>query len=474
MIRRQISKILTWQKHGHALLYRSIDSGHSEKTSPFTFENGLLHATLTIRARKPGQIGSKENFLSVNMIRKKDETQYDNHNVIILSLPVGHEKENTQTSVTLDSVTAGEEVVIEVCNTGPDPLDRIEIQITQDIEIFDENSFSDFWGLSREENTQFGTFAHKKVYGGDDENVLKEIFPIIFSSIYKDLIDGQEMVWIPRFYFKTVKGIAREGYRNKEGWLISEKAIPGFMIHPAFMHQGKEIEGFWIGAYEASKDGEKACSLKDVDPWRVSSFDEAKQACESRNIDGVNGFHMLTIYELAAIQILIFLDIADPDVQKKIGKGYTSISKTGASDALWRGISEFWGNTYCLLDGIKTVTTGDDRTLYLYDLHGNKEFIDTKTPPSSPGGTIYRMKENFGKGFDFRTLFIPNVALSSSAVKYSFGNDQYHCPAFKQHKYWAHGRSASSSLEFIGLFSLSGNLQNAWYSKSIGFRLAKI
>lgn len=471
MVRRQVSKILFWENGG--TLYNSSLENEKKRTDPFIFENCLINATITVRSKILGSIDSRDTFLNVNMVRKKFRGEDNNHHTSILSLPLGCGKQYTQTSLTLD-VIAGEEVFFEVSKSGPRDASKIQIEIAQDVLIIDENSFSDFIGIMNEESTQFHTAWFNRVYG-DRGGYLNKISFSILSSIQIEDIDGQKMVKIPKFYFKLEKGDAREGYFNKTSWLISEKPAPGFTIHPAFLCEGKEIDQFWIGAYESSRDGNKACSINNVDPWISISFTEAIEACKKRNTGDIDGFHMLTIYELAAVQILALIDMGSAKSQYKIGEGNCGkggIKKTGTTDAVWRGISELWGNTFCFLDGIKTVHAGQEKYIHLFDKYGYRDFINTGISPFENSGKIYRLKENFGSKFDFRCLFIPdNIGNNQS---YEHFPDYYYPPNRASHEYWVHGPRNSSGVSSFGLFALSGDISKNQKANNFGFRLAKV
>ena len=73
--------------------------------------------------------------------------------------------------------------------------------------------------------------------------------------------DGQVMVEIPKFYF-------RYSYANNvHRWDISELAIPGFSLHPAFLKNGVVVDARYIGAYEGVLyDDSKSVYTSDYNP----------------------------------------------------------------------------------------------------------------------------------------------------------------------------------------------------------------
>lgn len=477
MIRRQIKKLITWEDHGSAKLQSLVGGGAKKYSETFIFNPCLIDASISVRAKKEGALGNKENFIIVNICKKKLWGSFDDHDTFIVSLPVGHVTKYNQSTNKLGSLLAGEEVKFEIYNPGPDGLNDIEIEITQDILLLDENASSNVIGLMKEGQTSTQSRYQKIDRGG---GYFIKMSPFVLSEITKEIIDGQEMVRIPKFYFKMEYGTPRAGYSSKKVWLISDRPVPGFVLHPAFMHQGKEIDQFWVGAYEASKDGDNACSLKNVNPWQVDSFSTAKQACEARNTGGVEGFHMLTIYELAAIQILCFIETGDAYVQHRIGEGNcnpSSIKRTGSTNAVWKGIFELWGNTRCLIDGIKTEHSGQKKIIHLYDEQGNFQYVNTGVSPATSSGKIAKMKETSGSSFDFRKIFIPDIATTNSGMSVAnFANDYHYTPSHVSHTRWAHGVTISGQSNYGGLFTLLGHLKEDGYGNSskIGFRLAKV
>jgi hypothetical protein len=57
--------------------------------------------------------------------------------------------------------------------------------------------------------------------------------------------DGQVMVEIPKFYTK------REVSGNVTTWSISDKPVEGFVVHPAFIKDGVEVDKRYYSAYDA-------------------------------------------------------------------------------------------------------------------------------------------------------------------------------------------------------------------------------
>lgn len=83
---------------------------------------------------------------------------------------------------------------------------------------------------------------------------------INFSNVwpYKEIktvtVDGQEMVYIPKIYVCNTMLPNTAKYAKKWQYSIApEKIDENWHVHPAFMNNGKEANGIYIGAYCASK-----------------------------------------------------------------------------------------------------------------------------------------------------------------------------------------------------------------------------
>ena len=290
-----------------------------------------------------------------------------------------------------------------------------------------------------------------------------------WSGITDVTVDGQAMVKIPKFYYKrgnAATGSKREG---KTGWWVCDHAKAGYSVHPAFMKDGAEIPYFLRGKYEAyNAGGGKAGSAAGKSPWVSIDNPGAISACAARNTGTGDqaGWHLQTIYEVAACQMLMLLEYASPDMQAKIGSGNSSSSAavaTGSTNAKWRGICEAWGNVWEHVDGCK----GNGTTLQVFDNKGNRTYVNTGiTPPSS--GYPKDVYTNTGEGYDLGALFIPS-STDATASNGSFG-DYFWGPVSNFVTYyggvWADGAyDGAFSLNFINAASSS--------TGAVGFRLAK-
>ena len=289
-----------------------------------------------------------------------------------------------------------------------------------------------------------------------------------WAGIETVIVDGQSMVKIPKFYCRRYTP-ASGSYAGKSCWEVSDKPAPGFHVHPAFMRNGSEIDYFYRASYEAyNAGGGKAGSIAGVQPWVSITNPDAISACAARNTGTGEqaGWHLQTIYEVAACQILMLLELGTPDVQTKIGTGNVSSSgavASGTSNAKWRGICEAWGNVLEHVDGCK----GSGTTIQVFDNKGNGTYVNTGlTMPSS--GYIKEVYDNTGTNFDLGDLFLPS-SVSSSSYDGSFGDYSYGIVSNFISLYggnWGYGAGAGA---FCWYFSFTAKDAYA----SVGFRLAK-
>ena len=284
-------------------------------------------------------------------------------------------------------------------------------------------------------------------------------------------IDGQSMVKIPKFYYK-VGTLASGDQVGKKAWLVSDSPATGYALHPAFMDSGVEIDQFYFGAYEATNDGgTKAGSVVGVAPLVSLTFTAMQARCAARNVGGVDGFSMVKIHQLSAVQILLMIENGGPDVQSTIGMGNVSSSaavNTGSSNAVWRGIYELWGNVYCGVDGVQWDTNNQVK---IYDQNGNGTYGSTGVTASVTDGWTTGMHDDTGTGFDLGTSFLGET-FDSTETNGSFGDYQY-SPDLTEDNVCYHGGYWGNG-SYAGLFFLLLNRDASGTGTHGGSRLAKV
>lgn len=250
-----------------------------------------------------------------------------------------------------------------------------------------------------------------------------------WNKIKEVEVDGQKMVRIPKFYHGRITAPVGSQHEGKTLFVVSDIPREGLHVHPAFMWKGEELPYFEYGAYEASNaddpngtmydstgyskilTGHKACSLPNVHVWNRIYKEEAVTACEARNTGASGseqyGWHLHNIYETSAIAILMLAEYGATNMQDIIGRGNvdqtwdTSTNfgglgadknvLTGASDAVYRGIHELWGNCWEHTDGAYTDTAG---VLYILSNKMDGTYVTT----SYTGGTGGKESSGGGTG----------------------------------------------------------------------------
>ena len=204
-----------------------------------------------------------------------------------------------------------------------------------------------------------------------------------YAGIIQQTIDGQLMVKIPKFWFKA--GTVPSGtYAGKTYWMISNRPVSGFSVHPAFIGAGgAELDQIWVGKYQASSSGGKLQSVAGVAPRVSMDFPTARAEAYARNTGGVSGFRLWSYYDLAAIQMLASIEMGGLDMQSLIGQGRVSQSSAATVDAAdvaqatWRGIVGLWGNVWQMVDGLKR--SGGNWWRWQYNVPGNTTTSDFAT-----------------------------------------------------------------------------------------------
>lgn len=309
---------------------------------------------------------------------------------------------------------------------------------------------------------------------GNDVNPVTTYFNNhpVWGGIQDVTIDSQAMVKIPKFYVKvgTLTSGARSG---KKAWMISNQPASGFELSPAFMDGGVELDQVYVGKYEAAADGTMVKSASGVTPLHTTSFTGFKTKCEARNTGGVDGFHLINIYELAAIQMLALIEMGTPDMQSAISAGNTTggLQNTGISADIYRGINQLWSNTFSFIDGLKVTTAGN---LQVFDRNGNNTYVTVAAGISGSTfmGWPVSMLENNGTNFDCKHLFLAS-SVDGIEGNGTFADYQYFYQNSSNEYIARHGGGWHPGSGY-GLFCVSvcGTAANA--DASSGARLAKV
>ena len=229
-----------------------------------------------------------------------------------------------------------------------------------------------------------------------------------YCNIKSVTIDGNDCVFIPAFWYK-VHTPTSGAYAGQKIWSVSEKAIDGYTLHPAFMHNGVVQSGFYFSAYEAYNNSSKAGSASGKTPWLSISMVNAKTACTAVG----SLWHLQTIYERHAIAMLMLTELGTSDVQSAIGSGNTNSSAavtTGRSNAVWRGIHEFWGNVDEWFDGFYIYSD----KIRIFNTSGDGTYVDIAKNVYVESSGFAKVMEDKGTGYDLNSVFIPADATTTT------------------------------------------------------------
>lgn len=254
--------------------------------------------------------------------------------------------------------------------------------------------------------------------------------------------DGDVVVKIPAFYFKTDKkaenNISFEIHHiipNSDG----SNCPQGFKIHPAFkMANGKIRPYFTVGAYLGTeKDGKLRSisgTLPTADKTKANFIDLSRQG---RSIN----YSIESATEWFAIQILFYTEFGTLDCQTALGKGVSDLSwedgigakqnyrisglsnslgdrsgyidthGNGFSPVRYRGIENIFGNVYHFLSGCLIKDDG----FYLTNEHSKMDIVDQmehiRQDLSSKLKNSYAKTMYFHEGYEW-TFFVKETDAS--------------------------------------------------------------
>ena len=185
------------------------------------------------------------------------------------------------------------------------------------------------------------------------------------DATYKDDgTNGNVMVQIPKFYYKTVYDTTSG---NVWQWKISGYKFSGYEVHPAFIDNGIEKDYIYVGAYQAFDNAGTLESKSGVAPTvsqNIGTFRTEAQANGS-------GWGLFDWTSLSAVQLLYLIEYGSMYAQSVLSVGvanHTSAVASGQTTSLgngsgevafsttkvvsYRGIENFYGNVWQFIDGI--------------------------------------------------------------------------------------------------------------------------
>jgi len=293
----------------------------------------------------------------------------------------------------------------------------------------------------------------------------------VYGNIKRTLIDGQIMNSVPKFYIKHMVPATGQ-LAGCPVTLISPAPLEGYHVHPAFMHNGQEIDQFYLGCYEgSSSNGTKLESVPGVLPAGNYTIAAFRAMCSARNEGGVSGFMMQSVYQRAAIQLLILAEYANPNAQSYLGAGNTNSSAlvtvdSSLSHTPWRNFHSLYGNSQEFIDGINL---GTARNISIWDKQGAQTYINTALIMGAVSTAwIVDMRTDAADDYNLRDVFIPHTT-SAAQTDSSYGCGARNIAAdsgLSVGDTYTRGTAA-------GIFALTG-IPTANVGPATGTRLAKI
>lgn len=218
---------------------------------------------------------------------------------------------------------------------------------------------------------------------------------------------GQAMVKIPKFWY-TTDHTATTDYK----WYISTTGEAGtepaghdhdWRVHPAFIRNGVTKPYIYLGAYEGYFNAvdSKLESKSGVAPTATKTLSAFRTSAQLRK-GAPNYWECQDYLSTCAVQLLYLIEYAEFDSQGRLGQGLTNttLQNTGLTTAngnasygvtgdgthamSYRGIENFYGNIFKLIDGINIKA---DYMPWIAD----HNFVSCITGDTSTGfdGTVY-------------------------------------------------------------------------------------
>lgn len=235
-----------------------------------------------------------------------------------------------------------------------------------------------------------------------------------FNSNYKadgtpavlDGTDGNVMVQVPKFYVKYGNEGVKRSMSVSLGVItdgVVDRTTPpaGYVVHPAFIKGGVEVDFRYYRAYKGFEQGGKLRSVSGVLPTRSKTLPAFRTIAEANGA----GWHQTDWNLLNAIRTLLFIEFGSFDAQKALGNGnhlgsvYAKI--TGASNKRgnlssspdtigwmsYRGIENFYAEAWEWVDGVnvkdREVFVNGDYTTFASDVFTPPYVSTGKSLPAS-------------------------------------------------------------------------------------------
>ncbi len=247
-----------------------------------------------------------------------------------------------------------------------------------------------FWLTTTENDVEwydYNTQTNKMIWANvmlKDEIEIREVPDPKDSKLTLDNLAGKRIdahgsmfVWIPRFSYKDVT-TGSKLFDIK--WSKSTTDTEGYDPLPAFTYENKELTGFWMAKYEASKEN----GIVEIKPDKVSNFGDI-------TVDKA--------YEYSA-------NIVDEEIYGITGSAISHL----VTMSEWDAIVILTNSSYASLPNINPETRGGNtHTGYGYDASGSGSIVFGESDSSSKGSTTFNMSgifDMFGGANEIVSVYI--------------------------------------------------------------------
>lgn len=321
-------------------------------------------------------------------------------------------------------------------------------------------------------------FANPDPYVADGNHPGSSPFDSImpWSGIRRVTMDGNELVEIPKFWFKVTKTGSAMTFQ------IANYAAEGFHVSPAHMDRRDgvgERDYVYVGRYHCASDYK---SKSGVAPIVSITRATARTGCHALG----NDYWQFDFAMFWTIRLLYIVEFADWDSQKVIGYGggnSSSVVTMGYTDSMpyhtgtmassrttytastqYRYIEGIWDNVYDWCDGIRFSSS----TIYTY--------LNPSTYSDSSGGTNTGTRPTSGgcisafgvpSATDYEWTLYPSFVVSDSSYSTYVADGCYYASSGVV----LYVGGYCYQFRNYGMFSLYGNNKSSRSDGYIGARL---
>jgi hypothetical protein len=230
-------------------------------------------------------------------------------------------------------------------------------------------------------------------------------------------VENQEMIKIPAFFVKHFTPNAGP-YAGRPCWAISPAPRDGFHLHPALKNTAGDLDCVYVGAYLAT---EVTTGVYGSQPAKLpaSGITHANfvSGIEALNTGDVAGFHMLRLYEWAALQWLFLAEFCTANTQTiwapGAGTDMLQVNVDNPVNFVWRNLWGLWGYISQRVAGLSKQSSTHFILLEANDGSGDTvttSFLSTTyVELGSKSGFPLSMYAGQGGRYDFSDIFFPNT-----------------------------------------------------------------